>query len=152
MSVERWATVAEADQCWPYKGRCFVKSKGGRMTYGRVELNKKRMRVHRAVWTVVHGAIPDGLFVLHACDNPLCCNPTHLFLGTQADNMADKMRKGRHRVASGERHYLSKITAEIAQQIRDMDAPLRTIGAKYGINSATVHAIKSGKTWRQHAS
>jgi hypothetical protein len=54
-------------------------------------------RSHRAAWKLTHGPIPDGLQVLHRCDNPPCCNPAHLFLGTQQDNIADMHKKGRYR-------------------------------------------------------
>lgn len=146
--ISRWAIIGAANECWPYKGRCFVKSKGGRMTYGRVELNKQRLRVHRAVWMIVHGDIPDGLCVLHSCDNPLCCNPSHLFLGTQADNIRDKMEKGRHRVVYGEDCGSSKITREIAQQIREIKGTQRAIAARFGLSQGAVHAIRTGKTWK----
>jgi HNH endonuclease len=66
--------------------------------YGRfiVKWGQTRL-VHRLVWELTNGPIPGGLHVLHRCDNPLCCNPDHLYLGTHAENMADKVRKGRAR-------------------------------------------------------
>lgn len=64
--------------------------------YGYVRFEGKTQRAHRVAWTSANGAIPDKLHVLHQCDNPSCCNPEHLFLGTNANNVADKMAKGRH--------------------------------------------------------
>jgi hypothetical protein len=64
--------------------------------YGQIRLNGKMEGAHRASWRLVNGSIPSGLHVLHRCDVPPCINPSHLFLGTQADNMADMYRKRRH--------------------------------------------------------
>lgn len=88
-----WAKVAvgDADQCWLWQGPL---SGNG---YGRCAIGKRRawMAAHRVSWTIHHGDIPQGLFVCHHCDVPLCVNPAHLFLGTQTDNMRDAASKGR---------------------------------------------------------
>lgn len=77
-------------QCWPWLKH---KYHGG---YGQIVVGGKARAAHRVSWTIHKGEIPEGLQVLHACDNPGCVNPHHLWLGNNADNMADKMRKGRY--------------------------------------------------------
>lgn len=64
--------------------------------YGVVRVNRKPIYVHRLTWQQYFGSIPQGMCVLHSCDNPPCFNPDHLFLGTNHDNMVDKSLKGRH--------------------------------------------------------
>lgn len=95
---EFWLTASNGDDscCWEWQG-CRI-SYG----YGRVRYDGKTRFAHRVAWELTHGQIPDGLCVLHICDNPPCCNPAHLFLGTKADNNADKVSKNRQ--ARGDTH------------------------------------------------
>ena len=87
-----WAKVQRAgpDECWPWTGA--VDSDG----YGRIGLGGTARLVHRVVYELEVGPIPDGMEVRHTCDNPPCCNPAHLLPGTHAENMADMVERGRH--------------------------------------------------------
>ncbi len=125
------------DGCWVWLG---TKSDNG---YGRLRIGGKRAgrwhRVHRLMYEEVVGPIPEGLQVCHRCDNPPCVNPEHLFLGTPADNMADKILKGRASTLS-KRAY----SHDIRKQVGEVVARL---AQKYGVSEATVRRIASGKGW-----
>ena len=87
-----WRRVARGEACWLWTGNTDAEG------YGRIALeNGLVRRTHQAAWIVTYGPIPPGLHVLHECDNPPCVNPAHLWLGTHADNMADRDAKGRGR-------------------------------------------------------
>lgn len=108
--------AASDDECWPWRGT-INRTTG----YGQWWHDGRAMRAHRAAYERVHGPIPDGLIVCHRCDNPPCCNPAHLFLGTQADNQRDKKNKGR--TSRGERNGGGgKLTENDVREIRRLAA------------------------------
>jgi hypothetical protein len=104
---------------------------------------------------ITHGDIPPGLFVLHRCDNPPCCNPDHLFLGTDQDNVRDAKRKGRIKRLVGEENHFSKLTEEKVERIRNEytsgNKSLRALGYKYEVTPENAGHIVHGQTWK-HAS
>jgi hypothetical protein len=95
-----WRHVDASGDCWVWTG---ARSIAG---YGKMRLSRPRqlMDAHRVSWELHNGPIPDGFLVLHRCDNPPCVRPEHLFLGTHADNAADKIAKGRARYVRGADH------------------------------------------------
>lgn len=91
------AKIEKGPECWAWKG-CRTRSGYGLLQARKI--SKAPLLAHRVAWELTNGPIPDGMHVLHRCDNPGCVNPGHLFLGTQRDNNADRDAKGR--VASGD--------------------------------------------------
>lgn len=115
----------------------------------------RAVRAHRVSWELHNGPIPIGLFVCHHCDNRLCVNPAHLFLGTNADNMRDMVRKNRQdrvKRPRGERCRTARLTAEQVVAIRSEFSKggviLRTLGEKYGVSLNAIHAIVTRKSWK----
>lgn len=92
-----WSKVAKRgpDECWLWTGATF-KKKNKQMGYGRYAGDGQFTYAHRCAWIFTHGPIPKDKIIMHSCDVVLCCNPAHLSLGTDAENMLDMHRKGRH--------------------------------------------------------
>ena len=139
-----YVPVPEAG-CWLWLGGGSTSGDG---EYS-MSLNSKHRAVyaHRLSWEKHFGPIPDGMFVCHKCDTRICINPSHLFLGTAADNNADMHKKARH--AHGERHAAHKLSYADVEKIFLDPRSSRKIGADYGINKTTVLCIKNRKLWRR---
>lgn len=151
LDVRFWAKIdrsAGPDGCWPWTASL---TGGG---YGQIGIgNGRNAMSHRLSYELHAGSpIPRGLSVLHRCDNRPCCNPAHLFLGTQADNIADMDRKGRARrpTLRGERAGLAKLTDEQVMELRALYAAgTRQIdlAARFGVRQSTVSSIVRRATW-----
>lgn len=104
---------------------------------------------HRIAWSYPDYLIPDGLCILHSCDNPKCCNPKHLFLGTQLENIQDKVNKNRQSKISGEKHHSCRISDKQIEEIRERYAKggvlYKTIAQDMGIAIGTVGRFVTGK-------
>lgn len=139
-----WRLVQKGDKCWLWLGDT------GRTGYGALDnANRQHIRAHRFSWELHNGPIPDGLWVLHHCDNPPCVNPAHLFLGTPGDNVADKVAKGRQ--PRGSAHKNALLTEEQVREIRrlrnDCGWKLKDIGDRFGVTKHTIWAIMKGRNW-----
>lgn len=124
------------DKCWEWVGAI---SKNG---YGAFGVGYKMVGSHRVSYAIHFGEIPDGLIVCHRCDNKICVNPSHLFLGTQKDNIRDKLSKGRQ--PNGESHYNHKLTTEQVIDLRQKRLEGRTqasLALEFGIAFQTVSDI-----------
>ncbi len=108
-----------------------------RAGYGVARVDHVAWPVHRLSWVMSHGVIPNGLWVLHRCDNPPCVRPSHLFLGTQSDNMRDMARKGRNPVQRTAAH-----TARMRAAIRDENRPRGSANARARLTDAGVREIR----------
>lgn len=142
--------------CWEWQG---ARNNQG---YGQMHFEGKTASVHRVVFALSNGAIPDGegyhgTCVLHRCDNRVCCNPEHLFLGSNKDNVHDMMLKDRQTLGYaakppvGEKNVNAKLTAEGVLLIRKLSAAGElgyVIAGKLGVNKTTVSRVLLGKTWR----
>lgn len=108
---------------------------------------------HRMAYALHHGTSPGDKQVCHQCDTPLCVNPAHLFLGTNTENIADRVAKGRSNRAGalGEKNPAARLTAEQVSAIRDLIASGQTnvrIAARYDVSHSLISAIRRGKAWK----
>ena len=143
------ARTERRGRCLEWTGHTRNRKKDGR--YGAAKLpGGRNVFAHRLAWTRANGQIPNGLCVLHSCDNPLCVDPAHLFLGDDAANAADRERKGRNRPPIGEDQGRARLTNEQVRRIRFLLANgvvQKIIAAAYRVCPATVAHIATGRNW-----
>jgi len=156
-----FSKVNKTPTCWIWNGAI----RGGQCEYGNMRINNKRKLAHRLSWEIHYGHIPNNKFVLHKCDNPICVNPEHLFLGSWDDNNKDRMNKGRSAtgkkhgfylhpecVPKGEKHFFSKLTNKQIIEIRRKHIPWKystyKLAKEYNVTAQTIFCIIKNHTWK----
>lgn len=140
--LRRMSKLDDATGCWMWQG-AVVRG------YGATKIAGKMIRAHRAAYQEFVGEIPEGIFVCHHCDQPLCINPSHLFLGTPSDNMRDMTNKDRGKFKTGERNINAKCDIDMVLSIRQDMRPLRVIAKELGIHFSTVGYIRRQQIWKE---
>lgn len=142
------AKVDKSPDCWEWIGA--ITSAG----YGSFWLSSRSRSIsaHRLAWIIRHGSIPDGegyhgVCVLHHCDNRKCVNPSHLFLGSNQDNVRDCVMKGRLTVKRGAEHGMSKLNEDDVRKIRLDTRPSVAIAKDYCVGKSTINYVKTRQTW-----
>lgn len=142
--------IKKPHECWNWIGA--KKEKG----YGNVRINSEIFLSHRVAWELTNFPIPDGYVVMHLCDNPSCCNPSHLALGTSQANNCDKLIKGRggfHKNrACGTRNTNSKLDENKVREIRRLyqlkKANQYQLADDFGVSQNAIASVVNRKTWR----
>lgn len=125
------------DECWSWTGSALASG------YGQIRVEGKTTTAHRVAWALAHGAIPAGQVVCHKCDNPVCCNPAHLFLGTPKDNVQDMIQKGRKAKSHAPHTRMRKLTDDAVRAIRKDTRPAHIVAHEYGVDEGTVYNVRA---------
>lgn len=135
---------SQSTHCWSWTG--YTAGNG----YGMFKSGGKYVLAHRYSYTIHKGSIPDGLCVLHTCDNPECTNPNHLYVGTPMDNAKDKVSRGRS--PSGEKSGRARLTWNVINEIRHLWKTgkylQKELAIKYGVPRSHISLIVNNKTWK----
>ncbi len=156
----RHVEILTLDECWCWK---LTKSTGG---YGQITVHSRTLKAHRVAYYLFNSVDPESMLVCHKCDNPPCCNPYHLFLGTEKDNIQDAKAKGRLNTAAGdfhgtkthpERHArgvdsglakLNDVTARLARDLYSHGLSQQEIAARLGVTRECASRIIRGNNWK----
>lgn len=148
--------TAGPDDCWPYEGSTVD-------GYGQFSIRRHPHKAHRVAYGLAHGEPPADLCVCHSCDNPVCCNDGHLFLGSNAENTADKVAKGRQArgpelaelirasTPRGEACHAARLTAESVPLIRARHAagePIAALAVEFRVTPQAIRKVVLRRSWR----
>lgn len=146
--------IGAPEECWEFQGG-KVGSKG---VYGGFSFQGTTIRAHRYSYMISKGKIPEEMLVCHTCDNPICVNPNHLWLGDHLSNNRDRHAKGRTKInpylikkehhARGKNHGLAKLDEDKVKSILKDERTTRLIALDYGVHASAITQIKNRKTWR----
>jgi len=147
-----WKNISKGgpEDCWPWVGKWTANG------YGKISLNGRGVRAHRAVWEDTNGAIPTGrgfhgTVVMHKCDNRACCNPAHLVLGSQSENMKDMAAKGRSKAEMfrcGETNPRARLSSVDVASIRASAMSGAALAREFGCSESTIANIRHRRTRR----
>jgi hypothetical protein len=145
--IDVWERIDKKseNECWEWGGNL-------RNDYGIIKINQKSFSVHRLVYELTYGPISNELCVLHKCDNPKCCNPKHLKLGTHKENMMDMSDKNRKFLLSGEKHPCHKLNDIDIIEIRRKYSPYKItqgqLANEYGVSRSLISQIILYNKWK----
>lgn len=139
-----YCTPGMTGECWEWQSSTLI-SNG----YGAFSFRKKKRYAHRVSYELHHGPIPNGMFVCHSCDNRKCCNPAHLFLGTNSDNVDDMMQKDRN--AYGEKSGHAVLREGDVIEIRRLAAGgirYKDLADRFNVSEGSISDAVGGRTWK----
>lgn len=145
LTIIFWNKVQKTDGCWIWRGSLHD------WGYGHLRHGGKDFKAHRVAWALINGPIPEGMEVLHSCDNPPCVNPSHLFLGTQQDNIDDMMQKGHYtrHAAFGEANGSSKLTeTQVSEILQAKGQTSSILASKYAVSPSLIKQIRRREIWK----
>lgn len=146
IEIRFWRKVEKRspDECWPWLGATGSFGHGHLFKGGIGRAGRHLINAHRVSYELHNGSIPNGMCVLHKCDNPPCVNPEHLFLGTKADNSADMVKKGRQKRGFDLPH--TKLSEADKALIRAADGiTQKSLAEQFGVSQAHISMIRSGE-------
>ncbi len=132
--------IEKTNTCWIWKG-CLIES-----GYGTIGYKGKNFVVHRLMYELFVAKIPEGMLACHICDNKLCCNPSHIFLGTHKDNLVDMVNKKRSNF--GEKHHNARLKTEEAREIKFSKEKNTILSDRFKVSAGHIDNIRLGIRWK----